>query len=288
MKSQIAFVVALAIFGQSVRAAEIYVDNRHGSDGYDGEARLPTGGKTGPTQTLRRAFQLVEDGDTIIMANRGVPYFESISMVGRRHSGVRLRRFTLIGNGAVISGARQIPPSAWRSHGEGLWQMRPWRKGHYQILLNGRALAEHRQKKSEINFPKIPKGQWAAWRGSVYLKTDPITQIEKLPLSFAALEAGITLYAVHDVVISDVIIQHFRLDGINAHDRCRNITLQKVTLRENGRAGLAIGGTSTVVLRDSKINGNREHSMLITEFAGAEVVNTEFEKEPTTVRRERN
>ena len=43
-----------------------------------------------------------------------------------------------------------------------------------------------------------------------------------------------------------------------------------------------------VVLRDSKISGNREHSMLITEFAGAEVENTQLDKDPTIVRPERN
>ena len=41
--------------------------------------------------------------DIISLADTGVPYYESISLVGTRHSGTGERPFMILGNGATLS-----------------------------------------------------------------------------------------------------------------------------------------------------------------------------------------
>ena len=66
---------------------------------------------------------------------------------------------------------------------------------------------------------------------------------------------GITLYEARHVVIADLVVQGFRLDGINAHDNVE-AEIVGVTCRGNGRSGVSVGGSSQVLLEDSLIGNN--------------------------------
>ena len=82
-------------------------------------------------------------------------------------------------------------------------------------------------------------------------------------------------------MISDLTIQHFRLDGVNLHDLATGVQLEKLTLRENGRAGLAIGGSSTAQLRASDVERNRDDSVLIQEAAAIALEYCILDADPT-------
>ncbi len=75
--------------------------------------------------------------------------------------------------------------------------------------------------------------------------------------SLAGMSVGLSLVDVVGVQISDVTFENFRIDGINVHDRCKNIILENVTCTGNGRSGLAVNGTSQVEVIDSKLTDNR-------------------------------
>ena len=76
---------------------------------------------------------------------------------------------------------------------------------------------------------------------------------DKLPgnyhLSYAAKETGITLTHVQGVSIVDMVVQGFRIDGINAANSARDIRLVHITARGNGRSGIAVGGACVVGLK---------------------------------------
>ncbi|MFQ5734114.1 MAG: hypothetical protein ACE5KM_19435, partial [Planctomycetaceae bacterium] len=111
----------LCASGRPVSADILYVDNMKGNDGFDGRATEAVSNDTGPTLTIRRALQLARTSDTIVIANTGRPYYEGVSVVGRRHSGIVGRPFTIIGNGAVLDGSAAVHPKAWRPAGKDLW-----------------------------------------------------------------------------------------------------------------------------------------------------------------------
>ena len=77
-------VTSLLSASLSAQAKIYYVDNRLGSNLYDGEAAEPGGGNLGPTRSIGKAIELAGRGDTIIVKNTGTPYFESLSLAGKR------------------------------------------------------------------------------------------------------------------------------------------------------------------------------------------------------------
>lgn len=251
-------------------ATDFYVDNRIGDDLYDGSSPLQVDDRSGPVRTIGRALEFVRPRDIVHVANHGTPYVESLAIVGRRFQG-----FILEGNGAVVSGAKVVPFDAWQMLKNGVWRFTPRRKAFYQLIYQGHALPEVACPRDARQPPELPEGHWGAWHGSIYYRVlsgpaAPNPQSDQ-PLEFAAEEVGITLFDVEDVIIRNLEFRHFRLDGVNAHDRCRNVVLDHVRLIENGRAGLAVGGSSLVGIKDSEILGNR-----VTQVLNAEVAQTEI------------
>ncbi len=252
-------------------AEDLYVDNRVGDDIYDGRVERPLDARSGPTRTISRALRYVRPGDTLHIANDGVPYFESLEIVGWRFGG----HFTIEGNGAVVSGAKIVPFTAWKYLGNEYWRFTPRRKTFYQIISGDKALPEHACAPNAAKRPEIPAGTWCAWRGSIYYHVLPggAQTKDDVPLAFAVEEVGITLLDASHVTIHNLELRHFRLDGVNVHDRCRNVILDNVRLIENGRAGLAVGGSSQVGLKDSTVEGNRVAQILNSEVAQTELLN---------------
>jgi hypothetical protein len=158
------------------------------------------------------------------------------------------------------------------------------RKGHYLLLLDGKPVPEHRVPRGARALPGIPEGHWAAWRGSIYYQAPHLDEPPDHPFQLAGDEVGLTLYRVHDVRIVGVTFRHFRLDGVNAHDLCRDVVLEDVTSVENGRAGVAVGGTSEILIRNSRLVGNRMEPLRISELGLVDVQETEIDAEPTIVK----
>lgn len=275
----LAMLVALA---GEVQARDLFVDNRIGRDGNNGESREPADGVHGPLQTIRAALKRVQPGDTVTLVNTGRPYYESMELVGPRFSGAFGKPTTINGGGCILSGARQIPPSAWQYVRDGLWRFRPYRKGWYQLILNGAALPEVKPEPGAKSLPELAEGQWCAWQSLVWYrqKAAPGERPLEMPLEFAYDSVGISLIQVENLVIRDLTIRHFREDGVNAHDRANAVILDRVTITENGRAGVAASGTSLIGLRESAVQNNREVQILNAEVAQTELENVLFGDAP--------
>lgn len=274
-------VAVMSALSGVVQAATIYVDNRFGNDRLDGQTATQVSDHSGPVRTLRRAVRLVEAGDQIELANTGEPYVGGLALYGIEQSGVAGFPIVIQGNGAVITGAKPIDPTAWRLVRGHIWRITPVRKGWYQLVLDGKAVPETECPADAIELPELPVGNWCAWNGAIYYHSAPDRDPLYLPLQLADEQTGLTLVAVEDVVIRDVEFRHFREDGVHLHDRCRNIVLENVTCRENGRAGIVVRGTSEVVLRNPTLVGNRRESLLIEGLGVADVEGGTLDREPT-------
>ena len=273
-----AAILVLLVLGpgstRDLSARDLFVDSRLGDDIADGRSENPVDEFSGPLKTISRALKLVLPGDTVHIANRGVPYFESLEIVGWRFNG----GFSIEGNGAVVSGAKIVPFEAWKHVGNNVWRFTPYRKAWYQLIQGEKAVPEFPCPTGTVGFPEIPTGQWCAWRGSIYYHAQKGVSpaLGDIAFTFAAEEVGITLLDVNDVTIHNLELRHFRLDGANAHDRARNVVLDSVRLIENGRAGLAVGGSSLVGLKDSTVAGNRVAQLLNTEVAQTEILDSQL------------
>jgi len=270
-----------AILVGVVRAENIFVNNLNGRDRNDGLSDQALNAVTGPVRTIQRALELAGTGDAVHLADTGTPYYESFSLVGDKHSGAKNVPFTIYGNNATLSGLRQLPSQGWRRVSAELWQVTFNRKGSYFLLHDGFALPEYRPESNANLLESLPAGQWCASRGSVFYRQEGLREPTRERFDYAADEMGITLYQVEHVKIVDLTVQHFRVDGINAHNMCRFVELDNVVSRENGRAGLAAGGTSSVTFQSGSLTGNGRESALITGKATLDVRESDLDVEPT-------
>jgi hypothetical protein len=277
--------MCLILSAEQSTAGIIYVDNRRGSDAFDGSDPEPIDTRFGPVKSIRRATLLAKPSDTILLANTGVPYSESISLTGSRHSGISELPFRIVGNGSIVDGSRPVPAAAWKRFDNNLWIMTPWRKGHYQLLRGFQPVPEHRLKTGADSPESIPAGSWSAWHGSIYYQAKQLEQPEDIPFRVAYHSVGLTLYKVHNVEIRDITFRHFRMDGLNAHDLSKNVRLVDVKCLANGRAGLAIGGSSHVAVDGGDLTGNLRHSVLITELGGVNLNEAKMDQKPTTIKK---
>lgn len=278
-----ALCLGIMIWSNLAEAGIIYVDSRTGNDQFDGKAAKPLGSSVGPLRSLRGALSRAKPGDTIELANNGSPYFGSATLSGGRHSALGHIRMIIEGNGAVIDGSQPVPPHAWREVANRIWKVTPWRKGHYQLVLEDSPLPEYVDSSGSVQLDEIPEGHWAAKQGSIYYRAALGEYPPEGPFRFARHSVGLTLYGVRGVTIRNLTVRHFRLDGISAVHDCHDVELENVQAVGNGRTGVAVGGGAQVVVRNSKLADNREHQLLITGLGAAEVFESELSQPPTIV-----
>jgi len=275
----IASALLVATVASPLSAKTIYVDNRVGLDVNDGTAPTITGILAGPVRSLERARVLIAPGDVVEIANTGVPYYDSLRLIGGRRSGVASVPTVINGNGAVIDGSDPVDPVAWEPLGGGLWRLETAEKGWYRLVRGEVALPEVPAPDAAAQ-PDPPRGRWAAWRGAIYYRAEPDEIPMNEPYRIATREAGVFFYGVHDVVVSDLTVRHFRLDGVNAHDQVRDVVVRDVTAESNGRAGFFVGGSAAVTISGGAARGNREASLLLRELGKADVRDAVLDTEP--------
>ncbi len=254
--------VSLAMVGTSF-ARDILVSNVAGDDLFNGQAWERTPDRSGPVRTIARALRLANMGDRIVLAKTAEPYRESFSLVGSRHSGRAGQPFMIVGNGAILDGSAPIPAEAWEYDQGHVFRFRPREVGIEQLLLNDRPAQRVSAGFPATQLPKLQPLEWSQWRGMIYFCVEK----DRLPgdyrLSYAQKQTGITLYQVERVTITDLVVQGFRLDGVNAFNSARQVYLARLTCRGNGRSGITVGGASTVTLEGCLV-GNNGQSQLLT------------------------
>lgn len=257
-------------------ARDIYVSNTAGDDrsgGYEPE-NLYTGG--GPVRTIAKALRIANMGDRIIVANTDVPYHESISLVGERHSGYPHQPFTIEGDGAVLDGSAPVIPEAWEHYTGDVFRFRPARLGHQQLFLGDRPAVRQPARSSDFSLPHLEPLEWCLAGGYINLRVEPGKIPQQYDAAHATLPTGITLYQVHDVRISNLIVQGYQLDGINAHDSVFGGQLSGVLCRGNGRSGISVGGASRVEISDSTCGDNGAAQLRTEGYSHTHVTGTEL------------
>jgi len=239
-----------------IEARDIFVNNVAGEDGSSGHQVRSMPDRSGPVRSITRALCLAQQGDRIILANTGEPYRESVSLVGSRHSGLSFNRFTILGNGAILDGSASILPDEWEHYRGPMFRFRPPQTAFQQLFLNDRPAPRVVVSHLTDSPPKLEPLQWCSHGGYLYFCVEPTKLPEDYRLTCAAQRVGITLFHVSRVCISDLTVQGFQLDGINAFNSARDVMLERVTCRGNGRGGLVVGAASLVHVGGSLLGNN--------------------------------
>ena len=263
----------LAVFGIFVgsfgvaSARDFYVNNVAGNDRFRGTQQQSLDDEAGPVKTIARALQFAIAGDRIVLVNTGEPYRESLTLFGSRHSGTSKRPFTIQGNGAILEGADEIHIDRWQHVYDNVFCFRPYHLAYQQMFLNNRPVPRVLCSHPCTAPPELQPLEWCLHRGHIYFRAEPFKRPEDYPLTVATRQVGITLFHVENVAIVDLTIQGFQLDAVNAHNSARDIVLQQVICRGNGRAGIAVGGASRVTIESSLVGNNGEAQLLTNPYS---------------------
>jgi len=249
------------------RARDLFVDNASGDDLHDG-AQAATTAFGGPLRTLRRALELVLPGDRIVLAKTDEPYRESISLSTASQCGNQVGPLVIDGQGAVLDGTVPVGEREWESVRGPVFRFRPAKSSYQQLFLGGKPAVERALEPRSHKLPELAPLEWFRRDAEIYFRVEPDKLPGDYPLSYSGLQTGITLYHVHDVVIMDLIVQGFRLDGINVNDGVRNCQLIDVTCRGNGRSGVTVAGSSHARL-DGCLLGDNGTAQLRSEGVSA-------------------
>jgi hypothetical protein len=240
--------------GGSVSARDIFVNNVLGDDRRGGTTVDPRGESGGPCRSISKALRIALPGDRIVVANTGQPYREGLTVQGPRHSGSERFPTTIEGNGAVLDGTMSLAEAFWEYAGQNTFRTRPQAKSHQQLFLDGQPVA---RKQPAAGAPIVLAPlQWCLFDGWIYFRPEE----GKLPVAYdlacCGEQVGITLYEVHDVVIQDLHVRGFWLDGVNCHDGVRDTEITRVTASDNGRSGFSVGGACRVAISGCMAGGN--------------------------------
>lgn len=257
------FLVVGAVFSE-VSARDIFVDNVRGNDEYTGWYTSLLPDENGPVRTISRALKLAQAGDRIVLAKNEEPYRESVTFIGKNHSGAYGKPFILEGNGAVLDGSELISPDSWHYFRDGMFYFRPKYLAYQNLFLNGKPLTRMSIPDDEIPVVKLEPMQWCLYEGHIIFKPEKERMPDEYPLACTSLRCGISLVFVKDVEIRNLTAQGYQNDGIAATNSATNVYLSNVTLRGNARAGVFVGGACTLWVINSTV-GNNNAAQLLTE-----------------------
>ena len=258
----------------AVRAEILFVNNVLGSDTNSGTVETNQGGRDGPLKSIAAALKRSRAGGRIIVGKTDQPYYECLTFQGRHHSGSSLRPFVVEGNGATLDGTAPIPTQGWQHVHKSIYRYFPNRLGHQRLFLEGKLARqmptdEYGNVLSNVMRP----GQWCHCGGAIQFAADQGRQPAGYELRYAKHRVGITLYDVQRVLIRNLVVRGFQLDGVNAHDNAMECALSGVTSEANGRSGFSIGGASRLrltecVSRDNGIVPLRSEGWSTTQLVG--------------------
>ena len=255
-------------------ARDIFVNNVGGDDRFTGHETITTPQRTGPVRTIGRALELARQSDRIVLENTGVPYRESISLMGLDHSGSTLGPFAIKGNNAVLDGSVDVPDSAWEHYRGAVFRFRPRYLQYQQLFYQGKPLPRVAAEGRSDAPPPLEPLQWCLHRAYVYFCCEGGKLPSDYQLAYAGRRVGITLFHVEKVAIVDLTVQGFQLDGINAHNSARDIYVGGVTCRGNGRSGVAVGGASVIRLDGCLLGDNGQMQLLTLPYSETYLTNT--------------
>lgn len=255
--------VVLLVLAMPAHARDIYVNNVEGDDTSNGGESVNVRTRNGPVRTLAKALRLAMPGDRIVLTNTGLPYRESVSLVGWRNGGSGVHPLVIEGNGAALDGSAPVPPDAWEHYRDAVFRFHPPQGAYQQLLYEGKPVRRVFASMTADAPPQLQPGEWALVQGWIYFCVHPRRLPDSYSLSYAEKTVGITLYHVRDVTIQNLIVQHFQLDGINAANSARELSVIGCKVRGNGRSGIVLGGDSQAKIHQCLL-GNNGYAQVLT------------------------
>jgi hypothetical protein len=284
MRTQMIIAACLLLAAGSAAARDIFVDNLLGDDRRAGTAAAVAGEGGGPCRSISKALRIALPGDRIVVANTAQPYRESITIQGPNHSGGDRFPLVIVGNGATLDGTMPLADASWEHVGNSTFRTRPPHMSYQQLFLDDQPAVRKQPPPGEL--PQLAPRHWCLSQGWIYFCVEAGKLPQAYNLSCCGEQVGITLYQVHDVIVQDLTVRGFWLDGVNCHDNVRRTDLLHITAKDNGRSGISVGGSSRVRLDACTAAGNGAAQVRVEAYSIVHMLenNLDGTSAPTVVR----
>ena len=230
----------------SLHAKDIYVNNVTGHDRNMGQSEDSADGLAGPVRTIGQAIGLSRSGDTIILASTDSPYRETLCLFGKNQSGDEFNAFTIEGNGAILDGSEMLPVEAWSHAFENTFRLKPTRFTHFQLFESGRPMKRVAVEPGTKTPPPMNEMEWCICNGFLYVCLENFKRPQDYRFTYSEKVTGVTIMQTNHIRINDLVVQGFQVDGISVVNNTKNVILDNVIVRGNGRNGLTVGASSSV------------------------------------------
>lgn len=226
-----------------------WVDNRQGSDAHDGQSRERA------FASIARAIKATRTSDTIALVNTGTPYREAIALA--RLGGTPAKPLVIDGNGATITGLRELPPAEWKQAGEAFERVGPKPYGWPYLVIDGRRVPPARDPDwlapgEWAGIPEGPDKKVIRWR----FRPAPGRSIADHRIEATLEESGLRIASCSYIVVRNLVSERNANDGFNIHGDCRGIFCENIEARENGDDGFSIHETIEAVVRNGHFHHN--------------------------------
>lgn len=264
-----------ALVHQLASATDLVVDNVRGNDSQNDRGLVAGPASFGPYRSINRALAAALPGDRIVLVNTGQPYRECISLTGFDHSGSPSRPFEIVGNNATLDGTREPSYDDWQFVGDDIWQLAKTPPGYGLLTVEGEALTKLAIS-TGTSLSELTPLSWTRVGPHIYFRGERNRGPFDYSLEISDQTTGITLYDVQNVVIRDLNVRGFRIDGMNAHDRVYGAVLLNVRSFQNGRSGITVAGASEMTIRQSTAEQNGVSQLRVEGRGAARLVDTKL------------
>lgn len=222
-----------------------YVDNGSGNDEHDGRSARTA------LASIAKAVAKAGTGDTIVLADTGVPYREPIRL--RRLGGTPAAPFVIEGNGATITGLRPLPTKQWTKRDDGMWFHPVARKPYgFPFLVHRR-----RRVPKARSADAVEPGQHFWAKEGIVFRPEKGKTLEAYALEATLGVSGFEVAGSSYITCRNLVSEFHSNDGFNVHGDCRGIVCESVEGRHNGDDGFSIHEVIGAVVRNGYFHHNR-------------------------------
>lgn len=238
-------ILCLLLIPSAASAATYYVDNQVGEDHNSGTTA------DAPLATIGHAVSVCKTSDTIVLANTGEVYYESLKL--GKLGGTAQQPFVVEGNGAVLSGLKTVEPDRWEEVGDGLYFF-PLEEHPYGNPF----LVSRGERVNAANSVEAIKAEEHFWdrEAGIYFRCAPGKTLASYELTATLEVSGFVTTSASYILCRNLVCEHFSNDGFNMHGDCRGIYLENVVARHNGDDGISIHESGGLVVRGAYVHHN--------------------------------
>lgn len=265
MNGKAVFILSLMSAALHFSAAEWFVDNRTGSDANGGDR----------ADAARKSFsavtKLLKPGDTLHIANTGIPYAESLVLRG--NFGLNGKPLTVEGNGAAITGLVPLDPEKWTARDNGFFYPTGKQPSNWRLYLysSGKRLPV-----SADPAACVP-GSFAWCGDGFFLRPEEGRKPADYRLEANLRDSGVQILQGKNITVRNLISEHNGNDGFNMHGSCHGLRFENIVGRWNGDDGFSIHEDGEAYVAGAEFHDNsygiEDINLSRTTYSGVRIYN---------------